>query len=182
MKNKLYDFLDKRLLLINFGMIASFSVIILAQDNKPVQIAAFACVFMPSVLAAGFVIQEATNRSYAKARQRLQDQRDSASSDWDGIVRCADDILPRLRLLLGRMEQDQQEVNDLCELSSRIAEGDQAADSYDWDGIVQCADDIESRLRVLRGRTRQNQQEVNDLRYRYELSSRLAESDQTANS
>lgn len=128
MKDKLYDFLDKRLLLINFGMIASFSVIILAKGNKPVQIAA-ACVLMPSVLAAGFVIQEATNRFHAKARQRLQDQRDSASPDWDGLVRLRRDIEPRLRLLQARIEQDRQEVNALCELSSRIAESDQAADS-----------------------------------------------------
>ncbi len=129
MKDKLYDFLEKRSLLTTFGMIAGYSVIILAQDNKPVQIAAFACVFMPSALAAGFVILEATNRSHAKARQRLQDQCDSASPDWDGLVRLRRDIEPRLRLLQARIVQDQQEVNELCELSRRIAESDQAADS-----------------------------------------------------
>jgi hypothetical protein len=182
MKDKLYDFIDRHYLVFYctflFAFISSVAVI-RATPRAGLILCSLGVAAMCALL---FHKTEAFNKSHAKARQRLQDQRDSASSDWDGIVRCADDILPRLRLLLGRMEQDQQEVNDLCELSSRIAEGDQAADSYDWDGIVQCADDIESRLRVLRGRTKQNQQEVNDLRYRYELSSRLAESDQTANS
>jgi hypothetical protein len=55
----------------------------------------------------------------------LQDQCDSASPHWDGQVRCADDIEPRLRLLQARIEQDRQEVNALCELSSRIAESEE---------------------------------------------------------
>jgi hypothetical protein len=117
MKDKLYDFLEKRSLLTTFGMIAGYSVIILAQDNKPVQIAAFACVFMPSALAAGFVILEATNRSHAKARQRLQDQCDSTSPDWDGLVRLRRDIEPRIKLLETRMKKDQEEMNYLLNKS-----------------------------------------------------------------
>ncbi len=61
--------------------------------------------------------------------RELEAHHNSASSDWNDIVRCADDIESRLRVLLGRMEQDQQEVNHLCELSSRIAESDQTANS-----------------------------------------------------
>jgi hypothetical protein len=72
---------------------------------------------------------EALNKSHAKARQLLQDQCNSGSPHWDGRVRFPLDIEPRLRLLQARMVQDQQEVNELLELSRRIAKSDQAADS-----------------------------------------------------
>jgi hypothetical protein len=130
MKDKLYDFLKKRLNLFMFLVIATpvFGVIGTVTKNELLTQAAASVMGLLCITAVLFDI-ESSRRSHAKTRQRLQDQRDSASPDWDGLVRFPQDIEPRLRLLQARMEQDRQEVNALCELSSRIAESDQAADS-----------------------------------------------------
>jgi hypothetical protein len=133
MKDKLYVFLKKRPNLFMFLVIATpvFGVTGTVTKNELLTQTAAVVMGLLCITAVLFDI-ESSRRSYAKARQRLQDQRDSASPDWDGLVRLRRDIEPRLRLLLGRMAQDQQEVNDLryrCELSSRLAESDQAADS-----------------------------------------------------
>jgi hypothetical protein len=130
MKDKLYDFLNKRLNLFMFLVIATpvFGVTGTVTKNELLTQTAAVVMALLCITAVLFDI-ESSRRSHAKARQRLQDQRDSASPDWDGLVRLRRDIEPRLRLLQARIEQDRQEVNDLCELSSRIAESDQAADS-----------------------------------------------------
>ena len=129
MKDKLYDFIDKRHTLLSVCAFAGLFGMIFAGNNKQLVTVILFLLYSPILCALMFHMAVGEARSHAKARKRLEDQCDSASPDWDGLVRCADDIEPRLRLLLGRMEQDQQEVNDLCELSSRIAKSDQAADS-----------------------------------------------------
>jgi hypothetical protein len=129
MKDKLYDFIDRHYLVFYctflFAFISSLAVI----RATPRAGLILCSLGVAAMCALFFHKTEAFNRSHAKARQRLQDQCDSASPDWDGLVRLRRDIEPRLRLLQARIEQDRQEVNALCELSRRIAESDQAADS-----------------------------------------------------
>ena len=130
MRDKLYDFLNKRTGLFLFLFAAGISCGTAGgiQDNYLLVEIGAALVGLCYIVIV-ILVDGSMRRSHAKARQRLQDQRDSASPDWDGLVRLRRDIEPRLRLLQARIEQDRQEVNDLCELSSRIAESDQAADS-----------------------------------------------------
>jgi hypothetical protein len=126
MKDKLYVFLKKRLNLLMFLVIATpvFGVTGTVTKNELLTQTAAVVMVLLCITSVLFDI-ESSRRSYAKARQRLQDQRDSASPDWDGQVRFPQDIEPRLRLLQARIEQDRQEVNDLCKLSSRIAESEE---------------------------------------------------------
>ena len=130
MRDKLYDFLNKRTGLFLFLFAAGISCGIAGgiQDNYLLVKIGAALVGLCYIVIV-ILVDGSMRRSHAKARQRLQDQRDSASPDWDGLVRLRRDIEPRLRLLQARIEQDRQEVNALCELSRRIAESDQAADS-----------------------------------------------------
>lgn len=126
MKDKLYDFLKKRLNLFMFLIIVTpvLGATGAATKNEPLTQAAAVVMALLCITVVLFDT-ESTLRSHAKARQRLQDQRNSASPHWDGQVRFPQDIEPRLRLLQARMAQDQQEVNELLELSRRIAESDQ---------------------------------------------------------
>jgi hypothetical protein len=70
---------------------------------------------------ACFLILEETNRSHAKALQLLEDQRNSSSPHWDGYVRSAKDIEPRLKLLRSRMAQDQSEISRILAEKMRRA-------------------------------------------------------------
>jgi hypothetical protein len=129
MKDKLYDFIDRHYLVFYCTFLFAFISSVAVIRATPRAGLILCSLGVAAMCALFFHKAEAFNRSQAKARQHLQDQRNSASPHWDGIVRLRRDIEPRLRLLQARIEQDRQEVNDLCELSSRIAESDQAADS-----------------------------------------------------
>jgi hypothetical protein len=128
MKDKLYDFLKKCLNLFMFLVIATpvFGVTGMVAKNELLTQAAAVVMGLLCITVVLFDI-ESSRRSHAKARQRLQDQRDSASPDWDGTVRSVEDIEPRLSLLQARIEQDQKEVSALHEASRRIAAINRAA-------------------------------------------------------
>jgi hypothetical protein len=128
MKDKLYDFLNKRTGLFLFLFAAGISCGIAGgfQDNYLLVKIGAALVGL-CYIAIVFLVDGSMRRSNAKARQRLQDQRNSASPHWDGTVRSVEDIEPRLSLLQARIEQDQKEVSALHEASRRIAAINRAA-------------------------------------------------------
>ena len=130
MKDKLYDFLKKRLNLFMFLIIATpvLGATSAATKNEPLTQAAAVVMALLCITAVLFDT-ESTLRSHAKARQRFQDQRNSASPHWDGQVRFPQGIEPRLRLLQARIEQDRQEIDALHEISRKTAESYQSADS-----------------------------------------------------
>jgi hypothetical protein len=117
MKDKLYDFIDRHYLVFYctflFAFISSVAVI-RATPRAGLILCSLGVAAMCALL---FHKTEAFNRSQAKARQRLQDQRNSASPHWDGQVRFPQDIEPRLRLLETRMKKDQEEMNYLLNKS-----------------------------------------------------------------
>jgi len=119
MKDKLYDFIDKHHTLLSICLFAGVFGMIFAGNNKQLVAVILFLLYSPVLCALMFHMAEGEARSYAKARQRLQDQRDSASPHWDGLVRYAKDIEPRLRLLQARIARDQYEVNRI------LAEKDQ---------------------------------------------------------
>jgi hypothetical protein len=125
MKDKLYDFIDRHYLVFYCTFLFAFISSVAVIRATPRAGLILCSLGVAAMCALFFHKTEAFNRSHAKALKRLQDQCDSASPHWDGQVRCADDIEPRLRLLQARIEQDRQEVNALCELSSRIAESEE---------------------------------------------------------
>jgi membrane protease YdiL (CAAX protease family) len=115
MKNKLYDFLNKRralisILLISILMLASY-LFTIANGGQLLKLG-IVLMLVPASLIF-FLLLEDTNRSHKKALQLLRDQHDSSSPHWDGCVRSAKDIEPRLMLLRDRIEKDQHEVNRL---------------------------------------------------------------------
>ena len=125
MKDKLYDFIDRHYLVFYCTFLFAF-ISGLAFIRATPRAGLILCLLgFATMCALLFHKTEALDRYHAKARQRLQDQRNSASPHWDGQVRLPQDIEPRLRLLQARMAQDQQEVNELLELSRRIAKSDQ---------------------------------------------------------
>jgi hypothetical protein len=126
MKDKLYDLTDKHHTLLGVCLFAGLFGIIFTSDNNQVAGSILLLLYLPAFCALMFYQLVSIDRSHVKARQRLQDQRNSASPHWDGQMRFSQDIEPRLRLLQARIEQDQQEV---LELSRRIAKSDQPADS-----------------------------------------------------
>jgi hypothetical protein len=112
MKNKLYVFLNKHRAIILVLMITSWLFTIFQLSNS--SLSGVGLIFM--IVLAGlaiFLMIEDTNRKHAKAIQFLMDQRNSSSPHWDGCVRSAKDIEPRLMLLRDRIEKDQHEVNRL---------------------------------------------------------------------
>ena len=125
MKDKLYDFIDRHYLVFYCTFLFAFISSVAVIRATPRAGLILCSLGVAAMCALFFHKTEAFNRSHAKALTRLQDQCDSASPDWDGLVRLRQDIEPRLRLLQARIEQDRQEVNDLCELSSRIAESEE---------------------------------------------------------
>jgi hypothetical protein len=125
MKDKLYDFIDRHYLVFYCTFLFAFISSVAVIRATPRAGLILCSLGVAAMCALFFHKTEAFSRSQAKARQRLQGQRNSASPHWDGQVRFPQDIEPRLRLLQARIEQDRQEVNDLCELSSRIAESEE---------------------------------------------------------
>lgn len=124
MKNKLYNFIDKYYTALGVCAFASLFGMILAGDNKQLGAVILLLLYFPISCALMFHMAEATVRSHEKARQEYAawhrlylDKRNSGSPHWDGQVRSPLDIEPRLKLLRARMVQDQQEVNELLELS-----------------------------------------------------------------
>jgi hypothetical protein len=111
MKDRLYDFLDKRITLAKFLMIAGYTCVLLTPTtNKPILAAALVFMLVPTS-ALFFLIFESTRRSHKKALQHWLDQRNSASPHWDGLMRSNEDLEPRLKLLRDRIAQDQAEFN-----------------------------------------------------------------------
>jgi hypothetical protein len=117
MKDKLYDFLDKRRFFFALGVLATtiLGVIGAATKNELLTTLAVAALGL-CYIAVIFLVDESTRRSYKKALRLLQDQRNSASPHWDGLVRSNEDIEPRLKLLRDRIAQDQREVNSIKRL------------------------------------------------------------------
>jgi hypothetical protein len=112
-KNKLYDFLDKRTNFIVILMIATFFLGLYNINNEVLVKVFILGSVVPCFLACVFLMLEDTDRKYKKARQLLKDQSDSSSPHWDGQVRYAQDIEPRLKLLQDRIEQDQLEIRGI---------------------------------------------------------------------
>jgi hypothetical protein len=127
MKDKLYDFIDRHYLVFYCTFLFAFISSVAVIRATPRAGLILCSLGVAAMCALFFHKTEAFNRSQAKARQRLQDQRDSASPHWDGTVRSVEDIEPRLRLLQARIEQDQKEVSALHEASRRIAAINRAA-------------------------------------------------------
>lgn len=103
MKNKLYDFLGKRRMLL-IGLLPATWVFILFNRGSHQIVGPGIMIFL--VLAC-----LVPNRSYAKALQLFDDQCNSSSPHWDGHVRSDADLEPRLKLLRDRMAQDQAELD-----------------------------------------------------------------------
>jgi len=108
MKTKLYNFLDKRRRLINFLLIVGFCIYLFIPDALGTKVASI--FYSPVVFASLFLIWEDQAKEHEKARQHFIDMRDSSSPHWDGQLRSARDIEPRLKLLKARIEKDQQEI------------------------------------------------------------------------
>jgi hypothetical protein len=123
MKNKLYDFLDKRRDLVFVLMVVAWAYLIFNTNNIDTPaVKAAAVIIGLAACAAVFLEFEDTNRKHAKLWQSLQDQRNSSSPDWDGAVRCIADLQPRLKLLRERMMQDQREVDHILTIQKQIEE------------------------------------------------------------
>jgi hypothetical protein len=117
MKDKLYDFIDRHYLVFYCTFLFAFISSVAVIRATPRAGLILCSLGVAAMCALFFHKTEAFNRSHAKALKRLQDQCDSASPHWDGQVRCADDIEPRLRLLETRMKKDQEEMNYLLNKS-----------------------------------------------------------------
>jgi hypothetical protein len=125
MKDKLYDFIDKRHTLLSVCAFAGLFGMIFAGNNKQLVAVILFLLYSPVLCALMFHMAEGEARSYEKARQRLQDQHNNASPRWDGLVRYAKDIEPRLKLLRDRMAQGQEEFSRLsAELDRMISTPD----------------------------------------------------------
>lgn len=111
MINKLYNFLAKRSWFISFSVLASWVCFLFTLHANETVAAAALVVMCVSVTFACVLIWGNTAKSHARALQFLMDQRNSSSPHWDGQVRSAQDIEPRLKLLQDRVEQDQLEMN-----------------------------------------------------------------------
>ena len=123
MKNKLYDFLDKRRNLVYVLMLAAFTCSAYNSNNIDALATKAAVVITALAFCACVFLEiEETNRKHAKLWQSLQDQRNSSSPNWDGTVRCIADLEPRLKLLQERMLQDQREIDHILTVQKRIEE------------------------------------------------------------
>lgn len=117
MKDKLYDFIDRHYLVFYCTFLFAFISSVAVIRATPRAGLILCSLGVAAMCALFFHKTEAFSRSQAKARQRLQDQRNSASPHWDGQVRFPQDIEPRLRLLETRMKKDQEEMNYLLNKS-----------------------------------------------------------------
>ena len=112
MKDKLYDFLDKRSFLFALWVLATPILGVIGTATKNELLTKLAVTVMGlCCIAVVFLVDESTRRSHKKALQLLQDQRNSASPHWDGLMRSNEDLEPRLKLLRDRIAQDQAEFN-----------------------------------------------------------------------
>jgi hypothetical protein len=117
MKDKLYDFIDRHYLVFYCTFLFAFISSVAVIRATPRAGLILCSLGVAAMCALFFHKTEAFSRSQAKARQRLQGQRNSASPHWDGQVRFPQDIEPRLRLLETRMKKDQEEMNYLLNKS-----------------------------------------------------------------
>jgi hypothetical protein len=117
MKDKLYDFIDRHYLVFYCTFLFAFISSVAVIRATPRAGLILCSLGVAAMCALFFHKTEAFSRSQAKARQRLQGQRNSASPNLDGQVRFPQDIEPRLRLLETRMKKDQEEMNYLLNKS-----------------------------------------------------------------
>jgi len=119
-KNKLYDFLDKHNNLVYVLMLAAYMCSIYNLNNiDALALKASVVICYLTFCAIVFLQIEETNRKHAKRWQLLQDQRNSSSPNWDGAVRRAADLEPRLKLLQKRIGQDLDEVKIILTLQEQ---------------------------------------------------------------